>query len=415
MKKIICLVIAACLVLSASSVLAEGKEIDGGKVRNIQIQPAGENPVEEGVSPTTGRKLADVAAEAPEGAAGLAVTGRYMPVIAQIINVRKGVDNYAPLYGTCADIVYQSALNAQGLDRMSMVFSDVIPPYAGFVRSTRPMHILLRQEWDCAYVTSGWSDADVPDVLKSLGIRNPMTTDKLSAEEPGFIYPSDAENNKSHPWKEYERRMTGRIVPGAPNNVVAELAALVNNLVPQDYVPRNHAFRFTDEKPEGGDEASFIYVTMTASDSTSDDNDTYSELEYDAETNTYFRYVYKNGTAVVYRENIPQDVEKLKINDENWFSASDLVPGREIEFSNVIVQFTDYDWVDYNRPQTKMVDTGNADYFMGGRHFRGVWQREDDNSRTVFYGEDGNEIELQRGRTLIIILDWEHYGRVSYE
>jgi hypothetical protein len=53
---------------------------------------------------------------------------------------------------------------------------------------------------------------------------------------------------------------------------------------------------------------------------------------------------------------------------------------------------------------------------MCGKHYTGVWQRKDINDRTVFYGEDGNEIELQRGKTLIILMDYNNKGRsVSYE
>jgi hypothetical protein len=63
-----------------------------------------------------------------------------------------------------------------------------------------------------------------------------------------------------------------------------------------------------------------------------------------------------------------------------------------------------------------MTGTGNADYFIGGRHIAGVWEREDYNSRTVFYGPDGNEIELQRGRTLIILMGYNNKGsQISYE
>ena len=166
--------------------MAESKAIDGGEARNIQINPAGDNEVEAGVSPTTGRNLAEVAAEVPEGYAGLAVTGRYMPFMVQIMNSNQGINNYAPLNGAWADVVYQSSLAYNGVDRMSYIFSDVIPDVVGFVRSTRVTHLRIRQEWDCAYVTSGWSDADVPGEMERLGIKNPLAS-IMTAEDPGFI------------------------------------------------------------------------------------------------------------------------------------------------------------------------------------------------------------------------------------
>ena len=44
---------------------------------------------------------------------------------------------------------------------------------------------------------------------------------------------------------------------------------------------------------------------------------------------------------------------------------------------------------------------------MGGKHFKGVWSRETYEDRTVFYGEDGQEIELQPGRTMIVVMDYD--------
>ena len=73
-------------------------------------------------------------------------------------------------------------------------------------------------------------------------------------------------------------------------------------------------------------------------------------------------------------------------------------------------------WRGGARPDPVLTGTGNADYFMGGKHIAGVWERPDYDSRTVFYGEDGNEIELQRGRTLIILMGYNNSGTdVSYE
>ena len=53
---------------------------------------------------------------------------------------------------------------------------------------------------------------------------------------------------------------------------------------------------------------------------------------------------------------------------------------------------------------------------MGGKHYAGVWERKDYNDRTVFYGEDGNEIKLQPGKTLIIQMPVrEAWGRTKLQ
>ena len=65
-------------------------------------------------------------------------------------------------------------------------------------------------------------------------------------------------------------------------------------------------------------------------------------------------------------------------------------------------------------PYPTVTGTGNADYFMGGMHIPGVWHRDSISDRTVFYGPDGEEIELQRGRTLIIVMDYQTEGHSVY-
>ena len=71
-------------------------------------------------------------------------------------------------------------------------------------------------------------------------------------------------------------------------------------------------------------------------------------------------------------------------------------------------------------PYAILEGRGNADYFMGGKHYAGVWERESLNNRTIFYGEDGNEISLQPGRTIIVLMDYkttfgDKHREVKYE
>jgi hypothetical protein len=73
-------------------------------------------------------------------------------------------------------------------------------------------------------------------------------------------------------------------------------------------------------------------------------------------------------------------------------------------------------WKGSEKPDPKLTGSGVADYFMGGKHYAGVWERKDMNSRTIFYGPDGNEIKLQPGKTLVILANYnEKYVQVQYE
>ena len=187
-------------------------------------------------------------------------------------------------------------------------------------------------------------------------------------------------------------------------------------MVPKDHAPANHTWKFTDEIPAGGDTGEIIYVTFGSK------YDSDSRLEYDEDDNVYIRYVaVKNSMDLPYRESVLIDAENVDEKTDTGIMArkvrvKDRIPGNTITFSNVIIQGITMNWKESARPDPVLTGTGNADYFMGGKHIAGVWERPDYNSRTVFYGEDGNEIELQRGRTLIILMGYNNSGtNVSYE
>lgn len=132
----------------------------------------------------------------------------------------------------------------------------------------------------------------------------------------------------------------------------------------------------------------------------------------------YFRYmVYPNDELIPYE---------------------DRDSGDQLCFTNVIVQFTTVVYNgNSNAPVACTNGEGNADYFMGGVHMKGYWRRNDEGvkkggknntdakingvpqkkkyvaDRTVFYTENGEELEMQRGKTLIIIVPTD--AKVTYE
>ena len=117
-----------------------------------------------------------------------------------------------------------------------------------------------------------------------------------------------------------------------------------------------------------------------------------SNLIYDADSNAYFRYMrYPDDELIPYEDRDTQE---------------------QLSFANVIIQFCETEWSRSDAPITQVVGEGNADFFMAGKHVAGYWKREDMSSRTVFYGPDGNEMPMQRGKTLIVIIPPEK--TVSY-
>ena len=415
MKKLLSLVLALALILSTAAAMADPIEINGSEKRNIKINEAGLNPsademIEQNISPTTGRQLDAI--EVPDGFVGTAFTLQYKPIMVQISNAGGGVNENskgepatAPINAQYADVVYEACQansgNGGSLTRFTALFSDVVPDYVGFVRSTRLTHCRIRQEWDCAFCTSGYAKEYVKPEWKKLGVKNP---EGASPSDPGLVYVGDFPKV----WKKYVKRL---YPAGDANSELFELANIIQNIYPADHVAANHTFKFTDEVPAGGDSGEIVYVAF------GNKTKTDSRLEYDADTNTYFRYVpLEDGSSVKFRAQRLVNPHERKKDDNIMIDADAKEFGDDITFSNIIVQGINMKWKGSEQPDPVLTGTGIADYFMCGKHYTGVWQRKDINARTVFYGEDGNEIELQRGKTLIILMDYNNKGRsVSYE
>lgn len=381
MKKIVSLLLIVALLISLLPAAMAETVLDPNENRKIKLQKVGLNEAEEGISPTTGLPLEDL--EIIEGFAGLAVTGRYMPMLVQIDNTDGGVDLRAPWGASYADIIYETPLYKAGNTRMSFLFSDLIPDSVGPVRSARMGHAWLREEWDAGFLYYGQQEYDKANVKKELR--------ELGVEDKGLAFSGTVGSGKK--WKKYYTRRKG---VASPHNVDANAAAMYE-LIDADFVPRNHTFLFTDELPEG-ELADEIRIDTGHKDYS-------SALIYDLDSNLYFRYMGVDDKLTAYED---KDTKE------------------HIGFSNVIIQFAEVEWLRTDAPITfhvgqkyynnkgKKAVGGNADFFMGGVRVEGYWQRETMEDRTVFYTADGKELELQRGKTLIVVVDSELWT-VSYK
>ena len=375
MKKLVCFMLAVALMLTSAAALADTTKINPQEKRGIKLQAVGLNEAEEGISPTTGLTLSTLSV--PEGFLGMAATGRYMPMMVQIDNSNGGINapgeaRCAPWGAAYADIVYETMLHRGGQTRLSFIFNDLLPDRVGPIRSARVGHVWIREEWGAAYMYHGrqeFKGTNVIEELKKLG--HPWLSDPLIFDN----------NSGGKVWNDYFNRRTDRT---SPHNVTVSVSGIYNDLVPADYVAPNHTFKFTDETPEG-DTAMNILVSWRSDKKV---NECDSNLIYDIDSNTYLRYMRYD-----------------KNNQYPWVDED----GTQIAFSNVIVQFTETIFRDERAPIQRVTAAdygpveGNADFFMAGKHIAGYWKRDSVTNRTVYYGPDGDEISLQRGKTLIII------------
>lgn len=381
MKKILRALLTLALVMSIAPLALADTVIDPKEDRGIVLQEVGLNDMQEGVSPTTGLNLDEL--ETVDGFAGLAVTGRYMPMLVQIDNTDGGVNARSPWGASYADIIYETPLYSAGNTRLSFLFSDLIPDSVGPVRSARLGHVWLREEWDAGFLYYGQQEYEQTNAKAELS--------KWKVNSKGLAFSGIV--GESKPWKKYYNRRSD--LP-SPHDVDANAAAMYA-LIDESFEPRNHTFLFTDALPEG-EQADEVRINTGHS--------AYSSaLIYDVDSNLYYRYM---GTGDDLTPYVDQDTNA------------------QMGFANVIIQFTKVDWYGSDAPVAYQVGQkyfngkgtyevgGNADFFMGGVRVKGYWQRQDMESRTVFYTEDGQELELQRGKTLIVVAD-DAKWQVSYQ
>lgn len=428
MKKLLSLVLVLALVLSSAVALADissAKEVDT-KERKINVKPAGDNEVDDGISPTTGRSLDELADLAEPGTLGMAITGEYFPVMVQHCGYNSALGVAAPWYGSYADIIYELPKAAGGVTRMCFVFNDYLPPFAGASRSTRVGYISLRQEWDAPYFYAGqqddtydWQigkcDTNVARAIQNLKLVTDVTAWDQKLPQSSIQVFNGLDNKK---FREYTYRWTGDA--SGYNNYLWGLSDLYTNILTADAeTPRefkNHTFKFADDLPESGDTAETVYVLFDKDNATNGDGDwIYNCMyEYDEDENAYTRYAI---TDLAKPENNPKlfeeqvvapgtDTKVTPVNGGGNTIDIQSVPGDPITFANVIVQGIEDKWPGNEMPYPVLTGTGNADYFMGGKHIAGVWKRDTIEDRTVFYDENGEEIELQPGRTIIIMMDY---------
>jgi len=355
MKRFLCLLLAmVCITVLAQTALANSMTtmIQDEEDRKIPVKGLGSdgnfpvNPVVPEQSDTT----------------GLSWTGTYMPMLVQIDNADGGIGKRAPWGAALADIIYETPLHKNGETRLSYLFSDAIPESVGPVRSARLTHVELREEWDCGFLFYGgqeYEGTNINDAFRTTG-----------ASKKGILFSGIV--GMSKPWKKYYTSVKG--LPG-PHDIDADVKAM-QALIPADFKAPSRPYLFTDELPELGDIATKISITLKKPEYS-------SSFTYDPNANVYLRYV----------------------NGEPYADKS---TGEQLSFSNLIIQRTDVTFYHgiSDRPMTVNIGSGNADIFTGGKYIPGYWTRTGMNQRTVFFDQDGNEIQLQRGKTFISMIDY---------
>jgi hypothetical protein len=258
-----------------------------------------------------------------------------------------------------ASIVWHAPAEG-GIPRYMMLFQDAIPQGVGPVRSSREYYIEWAAEWHAMYVHAGGS----PQALATLA----------SKGHGQWVYNAD-----EFRWGggRYLWRTTERF---PPHNVYTDgdhLRALAKKLAAKD-APMEPAWLFApdatrDQRPTGG-RIEVDYPTEIIT------------YRYDANTNTYLRYL--NGSKAPQRDRVGGDVVAPK---------------------NVVILRMAFGPLNDGHPQKHRLEAndvgkGVAYISTNGHTIKGQWRKASPTAPTLLFDADGNPVVLTAGQTFVQVI-----------
>ena len=280
---------------------------------------------------------------------GLAGNTEYRPVIVQIDNESTG----RPQFGIqAADIVYETMI--EGVDtRLTALYNDTLPEKVGPVRSSRVYHQLIQNEWDAIFIHDGgpyvagftesyiYSDENGGNIKVRVDGTKRAEDDILWHKSVGIAY---ANVQKAEDKYNYQRTQ------------------------------RNPAFQF-DVNVDYSKYSDVEKVNIPFISSLD-----HVEYRYDSASDKFIRYFY--GDPFI-----------------------DAETNKAIETQNVIVQYvTDEELPNEGgRIVLGMLGSGKAEFFVGGKHMTGTWEKSGIKDATIYKLDDGSDLVLKPGNTWVEI------------
>lgn len=262
------------------------------------------------------------------------------------------------------DIMYECLVEG-GITRLMAVTADYESlGVIGSIRSCRHYYLDLVKNYDAIYVHAGGSDQGYLEI-KQRGINN---LDGVNMYVPDMFY-RDKDRLQTMKY-EHTLMTTGeKIANGiAYKKYRTELS--------EEFIGKT-AFNFTDygtERVLGGDEATSVLLPYS--------NYQTARFDYSADTNSYYRYQF-------------EDVPHI-----------DGTTGEQISYTNLLILFCPAKAIGDAAGHLDITtenENGEGYYVYGGRCEKISWSKATEDSPIVYYGEDGEELVVNRGKTFISI------------
>lgn len=289
--------------------------------------------------------------------------GALRPLAVMIPNDKSALPQYNI---SNADILYECLVEGE-ITRLMAIYGDWTGlERVGNIRSCRDYFVYWAFEWDSIYCHAG-GPFYIDEVI---GRSDTNNINALVAPQGVFYRTSD----RSAPQNLY---LDGE-------DILAEASRLGYELTPRDNYSDDTHFQFTSQsKPNNLDEYGSKAVTATKIDLSNAYPVTKTWFEYNEEDGLYYRYQAPSGGAHM-----------------------DAATDSQLAFENVLIQFTYHEVRDENGYLAfQCIDTSKDGwYFTNGKGIHVNWKKTSDYGATRYYDDNGKEITLNTGKTMICIV-----------
>lgn len=265
-----------------------------------------------------------------------------------------------------ADIVYECLVEGE-ITRLMAIYGDWTNlERVGNVRSCRDYFVYWAFEWDAIYCHAG-GPFYIDEVI---GRSDTQNINALVAPQGVFYRTSD----RSAPQNLY---LDGQ-------DIVKEANRLGYDLTPRNGYSDNVHFQFaTKAKPNNMEEYGSSAVNATKIDLAAAYPVTQTWFEYNADDGLYYRFQKPSGGAHM-----------------------DAATESQLAFENVLIQFTYHEQRDENGYLAfQCIDTSKDGWlFTNGKGIHVNWKKTSDYGATRYYDDNGKEIQLNTGKTMICIV-----------
>ncbi len=373
-KRIIALLLAAMMLLSVCACKKDEQPDDETTDSEAKETVVDETETDPPTNAETDPPVVDAQFINPlTGLASEVDLSKKRPVSIMVNNIGASLPQSGISY---ADILFE-CLAEGGITRLMMISTEYEKlPKIGSVRSARDYYIDYAESFNCIFIHAGGSTY----AYNTLANRGTNRIDGVNGPSPYGTFARDQDRLKAGYATEHTLFLQGgEAIKAAIDSLGYSTEKAEGYETPMVFKPWNEIASYDNL-------ATHIGVTVSSYQ--------YVDYVYNAETREYLRYQY-NG-------------------DKHVDSAT----GEQLSFTNVILMYNDSGLIsgdEKNRIWMQTTGEGEGYYITNGTYSFIKWKKDSHDSVIKYYNIDGSEVQFNRGKTMINVIDKSNMNRLVFD